>query len=234
MLRVLASDLYKIRKKMIWFLVFLGPVGVIALQAVNFGLRYQYLTHIYADDLWGGVINNVLFLSIPALLMGITILASMIANIEHQTHAWKQVLALPISRTNVFTAKFMLTCLLILVSSTLLCIGAAVLGLSLGYGTDIPYGELLSMAYYPFLASMPFVALQVWLSVMIKNQAVPLTIGITAAILSLSGPSVPEWVPFTWPYLANSLPLYYVSAGLALGSAVYLFGLMKFIRKDVQ
>jgi lantibiotic transport system permease protein len=234
MLRVLASDFYKIRKKMIWFLVFLGPIGVIALQTVNFGLRYDYLTNLYAGDLWGGVIKNVQFLSIPALLMGTTILASMIANIEHQTHAWKQLLALPISRTSVFTAKFTLTCALLLVSSTLLVIAVVVFGLLLGYGTDIPYGELCSMAYFPFLASMPFIALQVWLSVMVKNQAVPLTIGITSAILTLSGSTIPEWVPVTWPYLSNDLPLYYVSAGLALGLAVYLFGLMKFITKDVQ
>ncbi|HEY2493082.1 MAG TPA: hypothetical protein VGI33_09245 [Paenibacillus sp.] len=63
MARVLASDLAKIRRTAIWFLVFLGPVGVIALQAVNFGLRYDYLTDLYAADLWAGVLMNVQFIS---------------------------------------------------------------------------------------------------------------------------------------------------------------------------
>lgn len=236
MLRVLAADFGKIRKKMIWFLVFLGPLGVVGLQALNFGLRYDYLTRVYANDLWGAVIENVRFLSIPALLMGIVIISSMIATIEHQTSAWKQLLALPISRFSAFTAKFVLTCLLLAVSSTLLGIGTAVLGLSLGYGAAIPYAKLLASAYFPFLASMPFIALQVWLSVMLKNQAIPLTIGITSAILSLFGNQCPDWVPLKWPYVTErwEQPLSFIAAGLATGAAIYWIGLVNFARKDVR
>ncbi|MFT4416153.1 ABC transporter permease [Fredinandcohnia humi] len=234
--RVLASDLVKIRKKMIWFLIFLGPIGVIALQAVNFGLRYDYLTNLYADDLWGGLIDNVRFLAIPTLFIGLTIIISMIANIEHQTNSWKQVLALPISRRHVFTGKFVLASILLLISSTLLGIGTIILGLILKFGTVIPYLYLTKIIFYPYLAIMPFIALQIWLSIVIHNQAIPLTIGILGTVVSLYASVLPDWAPYKWPLLDNQWgePLYSVIAGLVVGVFIYLVGLVNFVRKDVN
>lgn len=61
--RVLAADFLKIRRTLVWFLVLLGPVGVVGLQAVNFGLRYDYLTKQYANDLWYALLSNIQFLA---------------------------------------------------------------------------------------------------------------------------------------------------------------------------
>lgn len=120
---VMASEWLKIRRKGIWLLIALGPLGVVGLQALNFFLRYDYLTKRYADDLWGAVIGNVHQLSVPTLLMGIAIVASMIAGIEHQTNAWKQTLALPVSKWCVFACKFTLLCTLLVCACTLLAAG---------------------------------------------------------------------------------------------------------------
>lgn len=235
MLGTLASDLLKIKRKMIWFLIFLGPFGVIALEAVNFGLRYDYLTKLYKADLWGGLIGEARFLAIPALMLGLTIIASMIASIEHQTNAWKQLLALPISKLRVFTGKFLLAAILLFVSSTFLFLGVIILGICLKFGFDFPMIELLKMAYYPFFAAMPFIAFQIWLSITVKNQAISLTIGILSTILSLSSYRLPDWFPWNWLYLESwGNPLYCALAGLCLGFIIYLMGLADFGRKDVQ
>jgi hypothetical protein len=50
--RALSADWLKIRGKGLWFLIFLGPVGLIAMQGLNFGLRYDYLREQYRADLW--------------------------------------------------------------------------------------------------------------------------------------------------------------------------------------
>ncbi|MBP3039986.1 ABC transporter permease [Bacillaceae bacterium Marseille-Q3522] len=234
--RILASDFIKIRKKMIWFLVFLGPFGVIALEALNFGLRYDYLTDIYKDDLWKGLLENVQEMALPALMLGLTIITSMIANIEHQTNAWKQLIALPISKKAVFTGKFSLAALLLLVSSTFLFIGTIILGIALQFGTDFSIVDLLKISYYPYLAIMPFIALQIWLSVAIKNQAIPLTIGIVGTVLSLYSVVMPDWVPWRWPTLVNDWggPLYSVLAGVITGLLIFAIGLLDFVKKDVK
>lgn len=233
---VMASEWLKIRRKGIWLLIALGPFGVIGLQALNFFLRYDYLTTRYADNLWGGLIGNVHHFSVPVLLMGITIIASMLAGIEHQTNAWKQTLALPVSKRCVFAGKFAALTLLLLCSCTLLAGGTAVLGIALGFGSDIPHAELLSRSYLPFLAALPFAALQTWLSILVKNQAIPLTAGILCAVTGLFGAAVGDWFPLKWPYLINewNKPLYSAGAGIAAGLFLYAAGLIHFVRKDVS
>lgn len=236
MMRLMASELLKIKRKMILFLVFLGPMGVIALEAVNFGLRYEWLTGIYKDDLWGGLIGEVSMLSIITILIGLTILTSMIANIEHQTNAWKQLLALPISKTQVFTGKVLLSIVLLLISCLLLAGGTIVLGIALKFGTNIPILYLLKMCFFPFLAAMPFIILQIWLAITLKNQAIPLTVGILGAILSMSAINFPDWVPWKWPLLINDWdkPIYSVLAGFLMGILLYFISLLDFNRKDVK
>lgn len=236
MMRVMTSEFLKIKRKMILFLVFLGPIGVLGLEAVNFGLRYDWLTGVYKDDLWGGLIGEVSMLSIITVLIGLTILTSMLANIEHQTNAWKQLLALPISKTQVFTGKVLLSIVLLSVSCLLLAGGTILLGISLKFGTDIPILYLLKMCFFPCLAAFPFIILQIWLAISLKNQAIPLTIGILGAILSMYSMNFPDWVPWKWPLLMNDWgkPFYSVFAGLLLGSLLYFISLLDFNRKDVK
>lgn len=236
MTRIMAAEFLKIKRKMILFLVFLGPIGVLGLEAVNFGLRYEWLTGVYKDDLWGGLINEVSMLSIITILIGLTILTSMIANIEHQTNAWKQLLALPISKTKVFTGKVLLTILLLLVSCLVLAGGTVILGLLLKFGTDIPLLYLLKMCFFPFLAAMPFLTLQIWLAITMKNQTIPLTVGIIGAIVSMSAMNFPDWVPWKWPLLVNEWdkPIYSVLAGFGMGLFIYFLSIIDFHRKDVK
>jgi hypothetical protein len=234
--QVLAADFIKIRRKAIWFLVFLGPIGVIALQAVNFGLRYDYLIGVYKDDLWNGLLENIRFLSVPAVLFGMTIITSMIAGIEHQMNGWKQVLALPVSRFSVYAAKFILTTLLLLVSCGLLAVGSIVLGLLLKFGSDFSLVAILQGSFYPLLAAMPILALQLYLSITMKNQAIPLTVGIVGTIVSLFAMLLPDWFLWKWPLLVNEAnkPEYSVMAGLSVGIVFFTCGLFDFLRRDVK
>ncbi|AJS58134.1 ABC transporter permease [Paenibacillus sp. IHBB 10380] len=236
MAQVLASDFSKIRRTAIWFLVFLGPVGVIALQAVNFGLRYDYLTDLYAADLWAGVLMNVQFLVTPTIILGITIITSMIASIEHQMNSWKQLLALPITKSSVFTAKFALSVILLLISCTLLALGTAGLGVALKCGSDIPVLELIKQSFYPLFTFLPVLALQLWLAITLRNQAIPLTIGIIGTILSLYAFSLSQWIVSKWPLLVNETNVreYSVLAGIVVGLCIFSMGLFDFLRRDVN
>lgn len=236
MLSVLLSDVLKVKKKLVWFLAVAGPAGVILLEALNFGLRYDWLTKIYKEDLWGGLIDECRWLGVPALMLGLTIVASIMAGIEHQTNAWKQLLALPVSKAKVFTGKFLMLAGVLFLSSTLLGLGIMALGLGLGFGTDIPYRQMFEITYYPFLAVLPFIALQIWLSIMIKNQAIALMAGIIGTILTLYGPAFPDWMPYKWAFLENewNRPVYSAAAGVLTGAAVFLAGLRDFVKRDVK
>ncbi|MBJ6363977.1 ABC transporter permease [Paenibacillus sp. GCM10012307] len=234
---ILASEFLKLRRKMVWFLVVIGPTGVIALQALNYGLRFDFLMKQYASDPWGYLMINVSNLLVPALLMGMTIISSMIASLEHQTNAWKQTVALPVGRTRLYLGKFGVTALLLLGSTTLAMVGTILLGLLLGHELEaLPWKSLLIAMYGSFLSALPYLAVQVWLSVAISNQAVPLTIGIAGLVVSifvLNGPSSLDWLPWKWPFLVRAEPMYSMVAGLLTGAVFYLLGTIHFVRKDV-
>ncbi|WP_191562029.1 ABC transporter permease [Metabacillus idriensis] len=234
MLSILKSDLLKVKRKWFWLLVFLGPFGVIALQMVNYGVRYDYLMK-QQPDVWAGLLENINMFVAPALLLGMTILASQIAALEHQQSSWKQLLSLPVKRREVFTSKWIIVCMMIFISSTLLFLGTVLFGISLKFSVhEIPIFAVLKNSYYPFFAGIPVLCLQVWMSIVFSNQAYPLSVGIFGAVFSLAAYAAPDWVPWKWPLLIGAYdPLWYVIAGLITGSILFLAGMTDFVRREV-
>lgn len=234
--KLLSSDFVKIRHTWIWLLIVLGPFGVISLQALNYSLRYDYLVSKLRDQVWVGLLSDIKMLAVLALLFGITLITSLIASIEHRQSSWKQLLALPVSRFSVFTSKYILSLFMMFTASLLLAIGSVLLGLLLGFGTNIPWALLLKNSFYPFLAAMPILALQQWLSTVIANQAIPLTCGILGTVVCIWSIKMPDWMPYKWPLLVNEaqIPEYSVMSGILIGFVVFLFSLAHFIRRDVD
>ncbi|MEC0126125.1 ABC transporter permease [Paenibacillus pabuli] len=234
--RALSSDWLKIRGKGIWFLVFLAPIGLTAMQALNFGLRLDYLKQQYGDDLWGGLLNNVVVFVPLALMLGATILSSMIANVEHEQGSWKQLLALPIPRTAVYLAKFLLACILLIISSLLLTVGMVGLGLVLGFDAgEIPWTDTIRLGLLPLAGALPVLSLELWLTMVTKNQALPVTLGIILAIMGMFSLSISPYFPLAWAQMAwnGPHPWMYAGMGIGLGLLIMLLGMMHFNRKDV-
>ncbi|ASA25327.1 ABC transporter permease [Paenibacillus donghaensis] len=234
--RVLSSDWLKIRGKGLWFLVFLGPIGLLAMQGLNFGIRYDYLTEQYKADLWGGLLANLADFVPVALCLGGTLICSMLANVEHEMNSWKQLLALPVSRTMVFLSKLLLCLLLVAVSCLLLSAGTVVLGMILGFPLEeLPYADVLRIGFGSYAGALPVITLQLWLSLSSRNQTLPVSLGITLSIGSMFAMFMSEFFPLSWPSLAWSAPnpLTFIGAGLMAGILVLVPGAIHFARKDV-
>lgn len=86
--KLLTADFLKIKRKGLWLLTLIGPLGVVALQMVNYGVRKDYLLQQSEDD-WGYFLLNVHSFTPLAIVLGIAILTSFIASIENETNAWK-------------------------------------------------------------------------------------------------------------------------------------------------
>ncbi|MFD2922860.1 ABC transporter permease [Halobacillus naozhouensis] len=233
MLPILQADLLKVKLKWFWLLVFLGPFGVIALQVVNYSVRYDWIMQQHPDE-WGSLIQFVNMFVCPALLLGMTILASQIASIEHSQTSWKQLLALPVKRRDVFVSKFLVTAMMIGISSILLFIGTIALGVGLGFGWDFPILAILENSFYPFFAGLPVLALQLWMSIVAKNQAGPLAIGIFGAVFSTYAYEAPDWLIWKWPLMfPGKDPLLFVGLGLLVGLLIITVGVLDFKRRDI-
>jgi len=152
MSKLLIAEFLKIKRKGIWFLTLLGPVGVVALQMVNYGVRKDYLLQQSEND-WGYFLLNIHSFTPLAVVLGIAILTSFMASIENETNAWKQLIALPVSKLSVYLSKFTVLTILLFLSSTLLMIFTLGYGLILSLGETVPYLELAKYSYFPALAA---------------------------------------------------------------------------------
>lgn len=232
---LLAADFLKIKRKGLWFLTVLGPLGVVALQTVNYGIRKDYLLQQSEDD-WGYYLGNVHSFTPLALILGIAILTSFMASIENETNAWKQLIALPVSKFTVYLSKFTVLTILLFVSSSLLIVFTLAHGLFLDLGENIPYMELVKSSYYPFLASLPVLALQLWIATVSQNQAIPITVGVFGVIFAFSAYKLPDWMIWKWPSLMNEWnePIINVALGIGVGILLYIVGMIDFTRRDVK
>ncbi|NGP43863.1 ABC transporter permease subunit [Bacillaceae bacterium SIJ1] len=193
------AEWLKTKRHGLWILLFLGPAGVIGLESLNFLLRYDWLTHIYEEHLWQGVLWEVSALAVPSILLGACLLTSILASVEHQGDQWKQLYALPLFRWRLYLAKWLVSICLMLLAGAGLAVGTYILGGTLGFGWEkAPLVSIVTYSFFPILGAMPVLSLQLWLSVAIKNQALPLVVGSLGMIVGMSMREV-SFVFWGWP-----------------------------------
>ncbi|MEA0552516.1 ABC transporter permease [Lysinibacillus irui] len=233
--KLLTADFLKIKRKGLWFLTLLGPLGVVALQMVNYGVRKDYLLQQSEDD-WGYYLLNIHSFTPLAIVLGIAILTSFMASIENETNAWKQLIALPVSKLSVYLSKFTVLALLLFLASTVLMIFTLSYGLFLNLGAPVPYLEVAKFSYFPALAALPILALQLWIASVSHNQGIPITVGIFGVIFAYSSFVLPDWMIWKWPSLMNQWdePIINVLLGVGIGILLYIVGMIDFARRDVK
>lgn len=233
--KLIQADFLKIKRKGLWLLTFLGPLGVVSLQMVNYGVRKDYLFSL-RDDHWLQYLQNVSGFTPLALVLGIAILTSFMASIENETKAWKQLVALPVSKWSVYLAKFTVLFSLLMASSVLLMIATLAYGMTLDLGREIPVWTLFEYSFYPLFAAVPIAALQLWVATVSDNQGIPITLGVLSFVLTYSAYFLPDWMIWKWPTLMNDWnePLINVGLGLGIGLALYMIGMTDFVRRDVK
>lgn len=235
MISMMQTDFLKIKRKGFWFLTFLGPIGVVALQMVNYGVRKDYLLQQSESD-WLYYLENITAFTPLALVLGITIFTSFIASIEDETNAWKQLVALPVSKMTIYLSKFTVLAIMLFISSILLMLFTLGFGIFLAFDESIPWLELVKYSFYPYFAALPILALQLWIATVSKNQGVPTTTGVVGVVFAYSAYVLPDWMIWKWPSLMNQWdePLINVLLGLGVGCLLYVAGMLDFTRRDVK
>ena len=232
--QLLRAELMKIKRKGLWLLSIIAPIGVVGLQMVNYGVRKDYLLA-QSDNDWEYYLLNVCSFTGLGLILGVVILTSLMTSIENETNAWKQWIATPTTRTAIYTSKVLTIASLLLVATIILAIVTLGYGLTLGLGDQIPYIDILKYSFYPYLSTLALLSLHMWLSTVNTNQGFPLTIGILGTIIAMISNNLPDWVIWKWPTLSNEWDNPLINVGLSITTAfiLYILGLVHFTRKDV-
>jgi hypothetical protein len=179
----------------------LGPLGVTVLGVVYCLLQRDFVAKEFASGKMSGwlmVTNIVGMIHILALGLGAALLASMIVDVEHRSDTWKQLFGLPVSRTRVYIVKFLWGAGLLAVSSALMVVGYAGIMVWQHWG-PLPWADLATAGWLPWLAVLPLLAFQLLLSTAFKNQAVPLTAGVLVPMFAMGMSPMPAWLIWRLP-----------------------------------
>lgn len=201
--RVIQSEWLKVRKSSLWYPVILAPLLTIAIGMM--GASHGLLNHANGNP-WGTyymVVVMAYSLLLLPLLTGV--LCSLMCRFEHLSGGWKQTLAFPVPRTTLYFVKFLYVLVLVAIAQLLMMFGTIVTGLSaLHITASVPWGILWKSILGGWLACIPLIALQLWVSTWWKSFGAPFALNIILTIPAVAvahssrfGP----WYPWAQPML---------------------------------
>jgi lantibiotic transport system permease protein len=238
--RVLAADWLKIRRTWVVWLTLLGPAAMVLCQAINYGIRPEYLIPRGWEGKQGMFFWVYLLLPL-ALMTGSMLTAAIAAGHEHDSDGWKQLLALPVPRFAWVVGKAVWLAILLVVAGLLTVAGIGMFGAAIGLPQPVPWLKLTRLIFWPVAATLPFLALQLWMSLILRNQAVPVMMGILGA---LAGPYMAfrqdihlHWWIWAWP--SNVHPRFpdaseWVWISLATTPVLIILAAVHFSRKEIH
>ncbi len=232
MIRVIQAEGLKLKK-----LTFAMPVIVSVIFISMTALEW----YLYFRSGPGGIYSafNVMYLFLSfTVLLEISILSSLIATTEHEALGWKWMCSLPVSRVHFLLAKAFWVIVLLFITALIIVIGVVALWI-LYTDRPLPVQFLVEQTFSSFLAGLPVLAIQLWLSVQWVNQSFPLSVGILGSISSLfisrSQIEILHFLPWAYPgRVTPFFPDYLNWLGLSIAFGLILLGLggCFFSRKD--
>ncbi|RAL26934.1 ABC transporter permease [Thermoflavimicrobium daqui] len=250
--RLLYSDFLKNKRTSIALVVILMPFLTMLLQAINYLLRTELVLESAARlhvDLWTYLLigtHRFLIISFPLM---ITMIASIIPNIEHQSNSWKQMMTLPVNKYKIYISKFLNLLIWSFIAIALLCVVFPITGIILGIEGKIPFDLVLKEVIYIYFAFLPIISFQLWLSMSIKNQAISISIGIitTMSGLFLVQRPITQWLIWAYPSLVmpivpnnqftgvlpNQDLIKWFFLSLIMTVVMLILGMRNFVQKEV-
>lgn len=199
MLKIIHSEWYKLRKSSFVWALFVGPmlafvVGLgISFMGEDAG-KYEW----YVPLLGMNLIYALLFLPLIT-----AVFAGLICRYEHQAGGWKQLLAMPVTRGQVFVAKYSIIMMLILVMQLIYLVAVFGVGMIKGFTEPFPLEIVWKCVIGGWIATFPLVALQLWLSLMWKSFAAPFAVNVVftlPTILVVNSDKVSPYYPWAQPF----------------------------------
>lgn len=244
MLRVLTAELKKVQGLLLLGLVFAGPV-MASLLGETRGRTGPGIGE--WESAYMGAVIRFGWLFYP-LLAGV--FAALVCRSEHVAGGWKQLLSLPVPRSHVFLAKYVLVAALLLLTNLVFVALFVGQGLLEHLQGPIPWGTLGRSIAGGWLAVLPLAALQLSVSTRWRSFGAALALNVCLtlpAIFAAQSEQVGPWYPWAQPVLAmmpkvgeagerllnvEPMTLWVVIVGGFI--VVMTAGLATFVRSDVR
>lgn len=243
MKNVLYVERLKLKRSKLWLLYFIGPLLGVFLAYINFFKNYDLFMQ-PGDNEWLEAWTQVaLFMGPFVLPIMVGIYAALVCRSEHIGGGWKQLLALPITHSEIFLGKFLTVVKMVIVTMLILFIFFLGFGYVKGLEGSPPIFTIVGFVIRGILACLPLILLQLIISIRAKTFGIPLAVSIVFTLPAIIVASTPlgQIYPWTQPMLAMSpedespIQSYFLFYTLVIGTFIVLliYGLRSFIKRDI-
>lgn len=193
MLRMIRSEWMKVRRSVLWLLALVSPLLAMLIGLADSPVREAAR----GEEAWlitftmMIVMHGLLFLP---LLTGV--FAALLCRYEHVGGGWKQLLALPVTRLQVYVVKGLYVLLLLAITQLLLLAAVLVVGLALGFEGSPPWETIAWSLIGGWIACLPLAALQLAVSTAWSSFGAPLAVNVILTIPNMMIANSETYGPF--------------------------------------
>lgn len=199
MAALLRAELFKLRKSGISFIILAVPFVVFLASLVRISVPEDAEVNRWLVS----AISATLSYGLLLLPLSTALLACMVCRFEHQAGGWKLLLGLPVTRGQIYVAKFGVLMLAVLVMQVLFLVSLYAAGTFIGIADPFPWVIVWKSAFGGWVAALPLLALQLWLAMMWRSFAAPFTVNVLftlPAIIAVNSDKVGPYYPWAQPF----------------------------------
>lgn len=243
MKKAFSVELLKLKHSKMLGIVMFVPLFFVMLGFLNF-LRYRELFTSKGQNVWQQVYTqSSIFYGLFLIALFITIIMAILVRIENSEDNFKRLLTLPIKRSDVYIAKLVVGCGIVLLNLFIFVLLVIVAGVIVAPVSESMPMNLIYSPMLCFVASLPVIAVQYYLSMKFKNIAVPLGVGVVFSFPSVLINNTKYWILFPWAYPGRAMlnggnmsfpcPNSMYITAIIVFIAFVLLGMYEFNNKDI-
>lgn len=228
MKKAFRAELLKLKHSKILNIVMFVPLFFVILGFSNF-LRYRELFTEKGQNVWQQIYTqSSMFYGLFLIALFITIIMAILVRIENSEDNFKRILTLPVKRSDIYISKLTVGCGIVFLNLVIFMILTIVAGVitapsSVSMPMNLIYSPMLC-----FIASLPVIAIQYYLSMKFSNIAIPLGVGVVFSLPSILINNTKYWILFPWTYPGRAL-LNGANMSFDFSSSMYIMAIIVFM-----
>lgn len=244
LLTLIKSEIQKQKKGLIWWMIFVIPLGTTAAMFLDMYLRYK--DYLYSVAQKNGITSWQMLLDQNHNILGwgaflplfVAIACAIIYNTEYSGKAMKMVMSFPVPKLYVYISKYVVTLMFSFIMIALNSLGLIAVGKIIGFPEAVDYGMFGKYVLCQYAAVLGAAALHNWLSSYLDNLVYPVLIGVFQMFASSSLKyNIARFLPYTYPIYSVPLSGYYnadcINFGIISGILLMILGFMEFRKRDI-
>lgn len=199
--KLIYTEWLKLKKSKVLQILYISPVvsTIAAYISILEHPENEWMSPFYTMIM----VQAILFLPLLAGLF-----AAAVCRYEHAEGGWKQLLALPVNRLHVYSAKLIIVCIFVALTQILLLIGLFLVGMLHGFSDPFPWQQVFLRLFMGWLGCLPIISLQLWVSTAWSSFAAPVAFNVILTlpnILIANSETFGPWYPWAQPFLGMVL-----------------------------